>query len=419
MSEVQTGELLLLLSGLFALTYALAGLLERFRIPGILGALLVAMAVRYTPFAADLLQDPLADAFSFLAQLGILFLLFFIGLQIDLQTMKRMSNDIFLLTVLNTTIPFLLGVIVMLFLGYGWVLALVVGLTRMPTAEAVIVPILDEFQLIRTRVGHFIVGAGVLDDVIEVILVAIVSVWISEQGLDAVAASAGVENEIVRILLSVLLFMVLAWLVYRWVLPLLSRWLPQRPRNLVLLSILVLFGFGGFSEYTSVGMVVGAITAGVLLQPTFSSMGVVGEQSAQTIRAISYGFFAPIFFFWVGLSVDLGGMFEAPTLPVLLYLAGTIGKLLGVFMMVPMKKMTVREAWVVGIGLDARMTTEIIVAKLLLDAGLIDVTLFSALVAAASFTSLTVPLGFALLVRKWGDSLRESPKELTTNKREI
>jgi len=55
---------------------------------------------------------------------------------------------------LNTTVPFLMGMGVMLALGYGWLMAFVIGLTRMPTAEAVIVPILDEFKLIRTRVGE-------------------------------------------------------------------------------------------------------------------------------------------------------------------------------------------------------------------------------------------------------------------------
>ncbi len=97
---------------------------------------------------------------------------------------------------------------------------------------------------------------------------------------------------------------------------------------------------------------------------------------------------------------------QHPTLTILLYLAGTLGKLIGVFLMVPMKKLAVREAWVVGIGLDARLTTEIIVAKLLLDAELITLDLFTALVTAASFTAVTVPPAFTLVVRLWGEDFR-------------
>lgn len=403
MVETQVGELLLDLALLFALSYLLAGLLARVRIPGILAALFIAMAAHYTPFGARLLSPEFHIPLSFLADLGVLFLLFFIGLQIDLKEMRDQSGDIIWLTVLNTTVPFLMGMAVMLALGYGWLLAFIIGLTRMPTAEAVIVPILDEFKLIRTRVGEFIIGAGVLDDVIEVFLVALVSVWIGKR-----AGEAG--GGITGLIMGMLGFILLAWLCYRWVILFMGRWLPRRPRNLMLLSMVILFGFGGLSEYTSLGMVVGAITAGVLMRPAFDRMGLVGEQVTRTIQAVSYGFLGLLFFFWVGLNADLEGLFREPTLAILLYLAGTVGKLVGVFLMVPMKKITVREAWTIGIGLDARLTTEIIVAQLLFDAKLIDGHLFTALVSAASFTAVTVPFVFALLMRRWGEQLRR-PKD--------
>ncbi len=227
--------------------HGLGGILGKFRIPGILSAPFVAMIAHYTPFGTALTYPPLNDAFTFLAQLAVLFLLLFIGLQIDLQMMKRLSHDIIWLTVLNTTIPFILGGLVMLGMVYGWVLAFIVGLTRMPTAEAVIVPILDEFKLIRTRVGQFIVGAGVLDDIIEVFLVALVSVWISNKSATAIL---GTDNEIMQISLGILFFLLLAWLSYRWIIPFISDWLPRRQSNLLLLSALVLFSFGGFSEWS-------------------------------------------------------------------------------------------------------------------------------------------------------------------------
>jgi len=401
MNEAQTGELLLLLAALFGLAFLLGGLLEKWRIPGILGALFVAMAAHYTPLGSELTRAPLYDAFTFLAELGVLFLLFFIGMQIDLKEMRSLSRDIVWATVLNTAFPFLLGMAVMLWLGYGWVVAFVIGLTRMPTAEAVIVPILDEFQMVRTRVGEFIIGVGVLDDVIEVFLVAFVSVWIGEQTLGA----EGTEREVIDILSSLGLFALVAWLTYRWILPFLSRWLPRRPRNLILLSMLVMFGFGGFSEYSHLGMVVGAIVSGVLMRPVFNRAGATGEQAVAAVRAISYGLFGIIFFFWVGLSVDLGGMLEQPELAILLFLAAFVGKLIGIFLMVPMHKLRWHEAWVIGVGLNARLTTEIIVAKLLLDARLIDVELFTALVAASSLSTVVVPLVFAFMVNRLGQHL--------------
>jgi Ca2+-transporting ATPase len=401
--EIEIGQFLLNLGSLLAITYLLAGVLERIRIPGILAALFVGMLAHYGPTGDPLLSLPLRIPFSYLAQLGVLFLLFFIGLQIDPKEMRRSSSDIIWCTVLNTSVPFLFGVTVMLALGYGWILAFVIGLTRMPTAEAVIVPILDEFKLIRTRIGTLIVGVGTLDDVIEVFLVALVSVWI---GKKAGALSGGLASSIFSVLLSISILLLVAWTSYRWLIPWLARWLPPRTHYLMMLSVVILFAFGGYTEFSHLGIIVGAVIAGVLMRPTFDRMNVAGKEAIQSLRSISYGFLGLVFFFWVGLSVDLEGMLQSPMLTVLLYLAGTIGKLLGVFLMVPMKKLTLREAWIVGVGLDARLTTEIIVAKLLLDAGLINTELFTALVAAASFTAITVPLAFTLLVSLWGDEMR-------------
>jgi Ca2+-transporting ATPase len=401
MSNADTGQLLLLLAALFLLTYALGSVLSRFRIPVILAAMLVAMAAHYTPVGAIVTHGSAGHAFGFLAQLGVMFLLFYIGLQIDLKEMRDLSKDIVWATFLNTSIPFILGVIVILSMGYGWVIALVIGISRMPTAEAVIVPILDEFKLLRTRIGMFIVGAGVLDDIIEVVLVAIVSIWIGEKSSTAL----GAEREIVHVLLGIIIFVLVAYFCYHWLLPMLSKWLPRHTRNLMLLAVLVMMSFSGFSEIAGLGMVVGAIVAGILLRPVVNQSGRVGKSFESAIHATSYGFLGPIFFFWVGLSLDLGGMLKEPLLVILIFLAAFLGKLIGIFIMVPMRKLNSKEAIAIGIGLNARLTTEIIVDKLLFDAKIIDIHLFTALVASSSLSTFIVPILFTTILGKWDKTL--------------
>jgi len=392
------GAFLLLLALLFASTYFAAGLFERLKIPGILAALFVGMGAHYTPVAPLLGGGINGSVFAVLADIGVLFLLLFIGLQIDMGAMRRQSREITLATVLNTVVPFLLGVAVMRFLDFGWATALVIGLTTMPTAEAVIVPILDEFKLIRTKIGNYIIGAGVLDDVIEVFLVGTVSVWIttagSGPGLDAGA--------IAEIITNTALFVATAWAVRALLVVRLSHWLKARVSNLILLMIIVLFVFGGFAEYVGLGLVVGAIVAGIIMRPVFIAAAETGEQATKAVRAVSYGFFGIIFFLWIGMSVDLNGLAEAPELAGLLFLAAFAGKLGGIFLMVPLKKITPKEALAIGIGLNARLTTEIIVAKLLLDANLIGTELFTALVASSSLSTIVVPLAFSTLVYRWG-----------------
>jgi len=396
MNEIELGELLLSLSLVFALTYIFGSFLSKFRIPSILAALFVGMALSYTPFSAFIHSSVVFEnMFSFLSDLGVLFLLFYIGLQIELDEMKKSSSDIIWLTILNTLFPFILGVIAMLLYGYGWAIALVIGMTRMPTAEAVIVPILDEFKMIKTRIGTLIIGAGVLDDIIEVLLVGIVSIWIgSKTGED--------HGGVAGLIAGIFTFMLISWIFYRWMPRIMQKWKPENLSTLMIFSLVILFGFGGFGEYVELGMVVGAIVAGVIMRPLFENEEQKGELLSKTTQTLSYGFFGVLFFFWVGFNIDMEGFLQEPLLAIVLYLAGTLGKLFGVLLMVPMKKIHFKEAIIVGVGLDARLTTEIIVAQLLYSASIIDVKLFTALVAASSFTAFTVPLTFSLLIRLWG-----------------
>jgi Ca2+-transporting ATPase len=400
MSDIILGQFLLILSVIFLAAYFLAGIFEKFKIPGILAALFVGMAAHYTHINVVLNENIYKNLFESLANIGVLFLLFFIGLEIDVKEMKEQSDDIILATVLNTAMPFVLGFFAMLYLGYGWIVAFVIALTRMPTAEAVIVPILDEFDLIKTKVGNYIVGAGVLDDIIEVFLVALVSVWIGEK-----SGAISSNKEITAISINIAIFISFAWIITKWVIRPLSSWLKLEAQNLIFLMIITLFSFGGFAEYSDLGLVVGAIVAGIIMHPVFNLQNSDVQSTQNCIKAVSYGFFGIIFFLWIGLSVDLSGILKAPKLAIILFLAAFLGKLMGIFMMVPMKKLTSKEAWIIGIGLNARLTTEIIVAKLLLDAKLIDLQLFSALVAASSVSTIVVPIVFAVLVAKWKTSL--------------
>jgi Ca2+-transporting ATPase len=405
MTEFDLGRLLVSLSLIFSLTFGLGYFFSKLRLPSILAALFIGIALSYTPFVSLIHTPKIETVFEFLSNLGVLFLLFYIGLQIDLKEMRKSSSDILWLTILNTTFPFIFGVIVMLLYGYGWAIALVIGMTRMPTAEAVIVPILDEFKMLKTKVGIFIIGAGVLDDIIEVLLVGIVSVWIGMKTGES-------HGSFVILVTGMSSFMILSWIFYRYLPLILQNYKAKDLSSLMIFALIILFGFGGFGEYVEIGMVIGAIFAGIIMRPLFENNEKKGEFLTKTTQTLSYGFFGVLFFFWVGFIADIEGFLKEPLLAIVLYLAGTSGKLFGALLMIPIKKLNFKEAVIVGVGLDARLTTEIIVAQLLFSASIIDLKLFTALVTASSFTALTVPLIFTLLIRFWG---KEAFDDISSN----
>ncbi len=90
-------------------------------------------------------------------------------------------------------------------------------------------------------------------------------------------------EDIIGNVAGLLVFILLAWLSYRWLLPLLGCWLPRRPCNLMLLCVMILFGFGGLLQYTGLGIIVGAIPAGVLTRPVFDKIGAAASFTAITV----------------------------------------------------------------------------------------------------------------------------------------
>ncbi|HHC07983.1 MAG TPA: cation:proton antiporter [Actinobacteria bacterium] len=408
MSEVEFGSALAEIALLLGIAFVVGSIFDRVRVPRILAALFVGMGAHLVLGAPDP-SAPLGEILGLLGQLGVLWLLLLIGLEIDPREMSNMGGDIVLLTVFNTVVPFLFGFGFMLALGYGVFLSLFIGMTRMPTAEAVVVPILDEFGMVNTRVGRFVVGAGVLDDLVEVVLVVVASVWIGTTAAGTGGSlGTAIEHDVVDVVGGGAAFALVAYAAYRWILPFLATWTRGRPRELLLLSSVTLFALGGLAQLVGLGLVVGALVTGIVLRPTVDG----GEPGRLGVRAAidlgAYGFFGPLFFLWVGRSVDLAGMVEAPWLAIGLFSAAFFGKLLGAWLLVPFGRATREEALATGIGLNARLTTEIIVAQLLLGAGIIDDQIFTALVAASGLSTLLVPPLFAVVLDRWGPSLESA-----------
>jgi len=212
-SEGTLGSLLMVSAVLFAATFLIGTPLKRLHIPMLVSALFVGMIVPYTPLQVYLQTPSFPHSFSLLADIGVIFLLFFIGLEIDLEKMRKQGREITLAMFLNAIGPFLLGTAFMRLVGYDWLMSGIMGIALMPTAEAVIVPLLDKFGLIHTRTGRYIIGVGVLDDIIEVMMVIAASLWIGEH--EGTTLKGG--TVLTQTLVDLGLFFLFVFLLYRWI----------------------------------------------------------------------------------------------------------------------------------------------------------------------------------------------------------
>ena len=156
----------LFLSISFILIFLIGKLLEKIKVPWIFAALIVGffLAIK-NPFQAV----TSSNTFNFLAELGMYFLLFVIGMEVDVKEFKKLGKFIIEGTLFITLFCALFGfIIVYYFFNVNWFVAFIVALSFSTVGEAILIPILDEFKIVNTKLGQSIIGIGVLDDVFEI-----------------------------------------------------------------------------------------------------------------------------------------------------------------------------------------------------------------------------------------------------------
>ncbi|MCD6093096.1 MAG: cation:proton antiporter [Candidatus Aenigmarchaeota archaeon] len=374
----------------FLFTFLAGRLIERIRVPWIFAALIFGFLLAiYNPFSFV----TSSSAFTFLAQLGMYFLLFVIGFELDLNKLKEQGGFILKSTLFIIFLEAFFGTLLVHFVfGYEWLISFVVALSFATVGEAVLIPILDEFKVVNTKLGQGIIGIGALDDMIEIFVLILV--------MFLVGSSASV-NHLNTALILVSLFALFG----------LAFGLTKLKKsgakfgflsieNLFLFVLFVLFLFLGVGEYAN-ATAIAALLSGIALK-TF----IPGERLKlieSEVKTMCYGFFAPLFFVWVGVAMDISYLVSYPLLILLVVAVSNGAKILG-SLIVGRKELGIKKSVLLGVGLSVRFSTSIIIIKILLENGLIGIDLYSVIVASSIAFKFIVPVLFSNLLVRWGVS---------------
>lgn len=377
-------NIFIFLSLSFLFIFFVGKFLEILRIPWIFSALFLGSLLAIeNPF----IQITGSETFVFLAHLGMYFLLFMIGLELDLNEVKKKKSFLFKSTIFIIFLEGVLGSLLIHFLfDVSWGIACLVALSFATVGEAILVPILDEFKMVNTRLGQTIIGIGTIDDILEILILIILSVLIG--------TSSSAELAIV---LSSLFVLFLLTIGFKKLSKKENKFYFKNVDTLfffVIAIFLLFLGVGSFSH----AIPIAAFLAGISLRtfiPTKRFKLIESE-----IRGIAYGFFVPIFFIWVGSSMDFDAIFKFPLAILAVVLVSKSAKIIGSYI-VGHKELGKRESIVLGVGLSVRFSTSIVIIKILLDNGLIDVDLFSVIVASSIVFKFIVPLLFSNLIMRW------------------
>jgi len=374
-------------------------LFETMHQPAVLGELIFGMVLGNLHLLGMTALDPFKsdEILTLFAEIGVILLLFEVGLESDLRALLAVGASATIVAVLGVLAPIGLGYAVSLWFlpESAWYVHLFVGATLAATSVGITARVLKDLQQMHTREARIILGAAVVDDVLGLIILAVVSGLITSIG-----SGASAEISLLPVLIIIgkaLAFLAGAVFVGGWVAEkVLDIGAKSRVGGMaVVLSVCHCFSLAGLAELLGLAPIVGAFAAGLVLsEEHFKGFTKMQAHKFEEIVAPISSILVPVFFVLMGFKVDLQsfGDVSVLTFAAALSLAAILGKQicsLGV-----LEKGLNRLA--IGVGMIPRGEVGLIFANIgagLLVAGqpIFGTETFSAMVVMVMVTTLATP----------------------------
>lgn len=343
------------------------------------------LAVLQGPHGGEYLQ--VAQAVDIFSRYGVIFLLFHVGLETCVAELRLVGLDALRVAVIGVLCPFLLGFAV------GWVLTpdaphaqhMFLAATLGATSVGITARVLEDLRWTHSREAHVILGAAVMDDVLGLVMLAIVSGIAVTGSVDA----SGVARTVLLAFLFIALALSLGPQVLKWLISLL-RHLDVLEAKLFISFIFVMV-LAWAASLVGLATIVGAFAAGLLLlDRQFAHWGDHHDHkySIGQLFAPLEAILVPIFFVLMGIQVKLEMFLDWRVIGLALGLlaAAVLGKLVsGLGARGPLKRLAV------GVGMMPRGEVGLVFASIGKSLGVVDSAMFSAIVLMVIVTTLATP----------------------------
>jgi Kef-type K+ transport system membrane component KefB len=377
------------------LAFVFSEVFRKVGFPPVVGQILAGMLLGISVIKGLLFDEPSLMIVDFLSVLGIVFLLFLAGLEIDIKKIKENSRDSILISLSSALLPFFLGFsfLTVFFPEYDFLSALIFGGALMVTAEGTKVKVLIDMDKLNTRLGAVMLAAGAIDDIFEVSFLALV----------VVMAHGGGFVELAIIPLELIVFIAVAFVSFK-VVSKVFRYLDKNGSDetelfsMVVIFVLVL---AALSQTLELGYLIGAIIGGFLLQ---ISMREIQEKRRENMiemtKTITFTFMVPFFFVYAGLNFQLESLSSNMFLLIVTVAIAFLGKIVGTLITKPFSTLSLKQLYYVGWAMNSRGAAEMVIALIAKQFGLIPPEIFSALVLMTIVTTLTFPFALARGIKK-------------------
>lgn len=386
----ETASVLLDFFIIFVLAKAAAEVFQRVRQPTVIGELLIGVAIG--PHALRLIDVPLLDTheglsfvYEVMAELGLVVLLFFVGLETRLDELLRVGPRSLTVAVLGVALPFALGAAFMALTDHPNTEALFVGAALVATSVGITARVLRDLGVLASKEARIILGAAVADDILALLVLAAVTQMGQEGGVDV---GEVMVTAVVAVAFVAFTALVGTRAVRRYSLHLERLQIPNAP---LVVALALMLGLSAAAGELGLAGIIGAFLAGIMLAESREQLQL--ERRAQPI----YEFLVPFFFVLTGAKVDLGAFSEGGTIGLALVITGlaVLGKLVGCG--VGGYGLGRRSMLILGLGMVPRGEIGFVVASVALSQGAVGADVFSSVVFMSIATTLLVPPVLSML----------------------
>ena len=382
-------QFLLALIAIYAAAKVFGEVAERLRQPAVLGEIVGGMVVGVSGLG---LVNPHDVTIHLLSELGVILLLFLIGLETDLKKLISVGGSASAVAVVGVVLPFIGGALLGQALGLPMLVSILLGASLTATSVGITARVLSDLGHLQDDESQVVLGAAVVDDIIGLVILTIVSTMASGGALTVPG--------VVRIVAVAFGFVFLAIFIGSKLAPYLIRTIERIDvaRGLFVVSILFAFLLAYLAHRVGSAVIIGAFAAGLVLARTTKRREIEAE-----VHDVAQ-FFIPIFFVVVGAAIDIRSLnpFEPSSRRYLLIglaltAIGVVGKVAAGFVAT---RRGLRRI-VIGVGMIPRGEVGLIFAQIGLTTKLLDAGLYSAVASMVMITTLiTPPMLRRLLVQK-------------------
>jgi Kef-type K+ transport system membrane component KefB len=379
----------------------LGELFQRFRQPPLVGELLAGVIIGPSILGLVLPNPDL----HVLSDLAVFFLMFLAGLEMDPREIRRAGKAAVVISTVAFFAPLLSGTGVSMLFGLTTVQSLFMGLLLSITAVPVSAMVLMQFGILNSRLGNTVMTAAVINDILSLIVLSIILQIAATEGTDAEVDFSNVAwsgAKIAAFLGGIFLFDILfrksaSWLPSK-VEPFFQKYLQTKEAAFGILLITTI-AISLIAQDIGLHFIIGTFFSGLIVYKE-----VIGRQNFNRvygiISAITFGFFAPMFFAIIGIEFNVQALVNAIPLFLALLSVAILTKIASGYAGAKVAGFDKDISMAIGFLMNGRGMVELVIASIGFTAGIIDATLFSIAIAIGLITSIVAPITSRPLISK-------------------